>query len=63
MSITIFKLVRILWAAAANDGCRFVHHCCRRTSPNSIKHKVDENILISTLIQRIKQNPSTAALE
>jgi hypothetical protein len=32
-------------------------------SPNSIKHKVNKNILISTLIQRIKQNPSAAASE
>jgi hypothetical protein len=31
--------------------------------PNSIKHKVDKNILISTLMNKIKQNPSTAALE
>ena len=36
-------------AAADDKGCRFGHHCCRRTSPNSIKHKVDKHILISTL--------------
>jgi hypothetical protein len=28
-----------------------------------IKHKVNKNILISTLIYQIKQNPLTAALE
>ncbi len=44
------ELVRILWAAAVDDGCRFGHHCCRQTSPNSIKHKFCKNILISTLI-------------
>jgi hypothetical protein len=32
-------------------------------SPNSIKHKVDKNILISTLIYKFFQNPLTAALE
>jgi len=26
-------------AAAADKGCRFGHHCCRRASPNSIKHR------------------------
>ncbi len=39
------------------------HHCCRWTSTNSINHKINKNILISTLIKQIKQNPSTAALE
>ncbi len=50
--------------AAANDaGCHFGHHCCRRTSPNSIEHKVNKNILISTLIYWFYQNPLTAASE
>ncbi len=53
----------MLLAAANDDGCRFGHHCCRRTSPNSIKHKVNKNILISTFIYWFYQNPSTAALE
>jgi hypothetical protein len=41
-------------AAANDDGCRFGHHYCRQTSPNSIKHKVDKNILISTFIDSTK---------
>ncbi len=53
----------MFWASTDDDGCRFGHHCCWRTSPNSIKHKVDKNILISTLIYWFYQNPSTAALE
>jgi len=27
----------LLLAAAADKGCRFGHHCCRRASPNLIK--------------------------
>ncbi len=57
------ELVHILKAAADDDGCLFGHHCCRQTSSNSIKHKVNKNILICTLIYQIKQNPLTAALE
>jgi hypothetical protein len=45
------ELVRILQAAANDNGCRFGQHCCWRTGSNSIKHKVDKNILISTLIE------------
>jgi hypothetical protein len=26
-------------AVADDKGCRFGHHCCRRASPNSIKHR------------------------
>jgi hypothetical protein len=26
-------------AAADDKGCRFGYHCCRRASPNSIKHR------------------------
>ncbi len=50
------------WAAADNDGCRFGHHCCQQTSPNSIKHKVNKNILISTLIYWFYQKPSNSSL-
>ncbi len=53
----------MLWAAADDNGCRFGHHCCRRTSPNLIKYKVNTNILLSTFIYWIELNPSTAALE
>ncbi len=45
------ELVCILLAATDKDGCRFGHHCCRRTSSNSIKHEVDKNILIYTTNQ------------
>ena len=53
----------MFWASDDDDGCHFGHHCCRQTSPNSIKHKVDKNILISTLVYWFYQNPSTTALE
>ncbi len=53
----------MFWASANNNECHFGHHCCRHTSPNSIKHKVDKNILISALIYWFYQNPLTAALE
>ncbi len=53
----------MFWASADDNGYRFGHHCCRGTSLNSIKHKVNKNILISTLINWFYQNPSTAALE
>jgi hypothetical protein len=33
-------------AAAADNGCRFGHHCCWWTSPNSIKLEVDINKLL-----------------
>ena len=29
----------MLLAVANNNGCRFGHHCCRRASPISIKHR------------------------
>jgi hypothetical protein len=32
-------LVRTILAADGDKGRRFGHHCCRRTSPNSIKHR------------------------
>ncbi len=53
----------MFWASTNDDGCHFGHHCCWWTSPNSIKHKVNKNILISTLVYWFYQNPSTAALE
>jgi hypothetical protein len=33
-------------AAADNKGCRFGHHCCRRASPNSIKHRGKHKLII-----------------
>jgi hypothetical protein len=33
-----YLLVCVVWAAANNNGSRFGHHCCRRTSPDLIKH-------------------------
>ncbi len=33
------QLVCILWAATDSNRCRFSHHCCQQTSPNSIKHR------------------------
>ena len=49
--------------AVANDnGCRFGHHCCRWTSPNSIKQEAIINKLISTLIYWIYLIASTGAL-
>ncbi len=29
----------MFWAPANDDGCCFGYHCCRQTSPNSIKHR------------------------
>ena len=55
--------MRILLAAAGDNGRRFGHHCHRWTSPNSIKQEASINKLISTLIQGIYQIASTAALE
>jgi hypothetical protein len=40
-------------AAAGDNGRRFCHHCCRQTSPISIKQEVDGNKLIYTLIYLI----------
>ena len=34
-----YWLVCTPFAAADDKGCRFGHHCCRRTSLNLIKHK------------------------
>jgi hypothetical protein len=40
----------MFWAPADDNGYCFGHHCHRQTSPNSITHKVDTNILIFTSI-------------
>jgi hypothetical protein len=51
----------MFWTSADNDGCRFSHHCCRRTSQHQLNIEVDKHILISILIYWISLNPSTAA--
>ena len=38
-SYCINLIIRILLATADDKGCRFGHHCFRRASPNSIKHR------------------------
>ena len=53
--------MRILLAAAGNNGRRFGHHCRWRTSPNSIKQEASINKLISTLIYGIYLIASTEA--
>jgi hypothetical protein len=45
--------MRILLAAAGDNGRRFSHHYRRRTSPNSIKQEASTNKLILTLIYGI----------
>jgi hypothetical protein len=37
------------WLPPTTMDAVFGHHCCQRTSPNSIKHKVDKDVLISKL--------------
>ncbi len=38
-SLICYWLVQTILAAADDKGRHFGHHCCRRTSPNSIKHR------------------------
>ncbi len=53
----------MFWASANNNGCRFGHHWCRRTSQHQLNIEVDTIIFISKLIYWISLNPSTAASE
>ena len=47
--------MRIILDAVGDNGRRFGHNCCRRTSPNLIKQEASINKLISTLfIKSIK---------
>jgi hypothetical protein len=48
-SYCINLIIRILLAAANDKECRFGHHCCRRASPNSFKHR-DKHKLINFYI-------------
>ncbi len=51
-----------LYAAANEDECHFGYHCCWRTRPNSIKYKVNKNILISTENLLILPKPFDSSL-
>ena len=53
----------MLLAAADDNGCRFGHHCCRRVSPISIKHRGKYKKITSTLIYWIYQIALMASLE
>jgi hypothetical protein len=53
----------MLLAAAGDSGRRFGQDCRRQTSPNLIKQEASIDKLISTLIYKIYQIASTAALE
>ena len=62
-SLICYWLVHTILAAADDKGCSFGHHCRRRMSPNSIKHRGQQNKLISTLILWIYWIASRVASE
>ncbi len=62
-SLICYWLVHTILAASDDNGSRFGHHCWRRTSPNSIKHRGQNNKLISTYIYWIYWIALAAASE